>query len=421
MAQPVSYVVGAGLSGLAAAVRLAQAGRRVRVYEASAHAGGRCRSFHDATLGRSIDNGNHLVLSGNKAVAAFLSAIGAADRLAGPARAEYPFLDLASGARWVVRPGSGPIPWWILSRKRRVPQSRPRDYLTALRLALAGPGATVSECLDGGNPLFARFWEPLSVAVLNAAPADGAAALLRPVVLTTFGRGEAACRPRLARDGLGPCFVSPAIEALTQVGGSVSFRRRVRHLDRVDDRITSLHFADGERVPVGEEEDVIVATPPAAAAELVPGLTVPIGSNAIVNGHFLLPAAVEHNAMIGLVGGFCQWVFTRDDVASVTISAADHVADHSNQLIAERMWPDVCRALELGARPLPPYRIVKEKRATFAQTPANASRRPSPRTPWRNLFLAGDWTATGLPATVEGSVLSGQRAARLALASAAIS
>jgi uncharacterized protein with NAD-binding domain and iron-sulfur cluster len=123
--------------------------------------------------------------------------------------------------------------------------------------------------------------------------------------------------------------------------------------------------------------------------------------------------------MLGIINGFSQWLFVRRDMASVTISGADELADHAAASIAERMWPEVCRALNLGEKPLPRYRILKEKRATFAQTPANAALRPGVRTRWRNLFLAGDWTATGLPATIEGSLRSGRSAARAVLASAA--
>jgi phytoene dehydrogenase-like protein len=112
------HVVGAGLAGLAAAVSLAAAGRQVTVYEAGPAAGGRCRSYLDRNLGRRIDNGNHLVLSGNRAIADYLAQIGAADSLTGPALPCFPFVDLADGARWVVAPNLGRLPWWTLSPSR---------------------------------------------------------------------------------------------------------------------------------------------------------------------------------------------------------------------------------------------------------------------------------------------------------------
>jgi uncharacterized protein with NAD-binding domain and iron-sulfur cluster len=97
------------------------------------------------------------------------------------------------------------------------------------------------------------------------------------------------------------------------------------------------------------------------------------------------------------------------------VSAADTLADEPSETVAARLWADTAAALGLPAKPQPPARIVKERRATFAQTPEQIARRPPAATPWANLFLAGDWTATGLPATIEGAIRSGNVAADLAV------
>lgn len=408
---PRVHVIGAGLAGLSAAVWLARAGQRVIVYEATGHAGGRCRSFFDDVLDRRIDNGNHLILSGNDDTRAYLEAIDATDRLCGPERAEFPFLDLESGERWTVRPAAGRIPWWILSRARRVPGSRPAEYLRALRLARAGDDATVAQCLDGGGVLFRRFWEPLAVAALNTGADEGAASLLWPVLRETFGRGEAACRPRIASPGLSECFVDPALRFLEAAGAAVRLRSRLRAMTFEGDRVAALGFAGGETVELAADDRVVLAVPPVPAVALLPGLEAPRESRAIVNGHFLVGSIARRPSFLGLIGGVCQWLFVRGDVASVTVSAADSLAEKSSDTIATRMWIEVARALGLEGMPLPAFRIVKEKRATFAQTPAETRRRPRFRTAWSNLVLAGDWTDTGLPATIEGSVRSGRTAA----------
>lgn len=407
------HVVGAGLAGLSCAVRLAGAGRPVGVYEAAGHAGGRCRSFHDDTLGRTIDNGNHLLLSGNRAALDYLREIGAADSLAGPEPAAFPFLDLETGHRWTVRPGSGWFPWWIFDAQRRVPETTLGDYLKGLGLAWAGPGSTVAQCLVPGTSLYRRFWEPLCVAVLNTAAEEAAAALLWPVLRETFGRGQAACRPLIARQGLSESFVDPALRFLEARGASLSLNHRVRALKFDGDRVSALEFG-GTRLSVDPEDRVVLAVSP-ASADLVPDLVAPRQSRAIVNGHFRLDRTAPDVTFLGLVGGTCQWLFVRGDIASVTASAADALAEEPAAAIAERMWREVAGALDLGAAPLPDHLIVKEKRATFAQTPDQAARRPGARTAWRNLFLAGDWTDTGLPATIEGSVRSGRKAADMVL------
>ncbi|MGC1179254.1 MAG: FAD-dependent oxidoreductase, partial [Methyloceanibacter sp.] len=126
------HIVGAGLAGLAAAIGLVGTGREVVVHELARHAGGRCRSYYEPALGLTIDNGNHLLLSANHAALAFLKTIGSEQKLVGPKEAEFAFADLASGERWVLHPNKGRVPWWIFSKTRRVPGTRPADYLALM-------------------------------------------------------------------------------------------------------------------------------------------------------------------------------------------------------------------------------------------------------------------------------------------------
>ena len=409
-----THVIGAGLAGLAAAVSLVRSGRIVTVYEAGGRAGGRCRSYVDSKLGCLVDNGNHLLLSGNRSAMRYLDEIGAAGALVGPATACFPFLDVRTGRRWQVRPNGGRLPWWVLRPGRRVPGTRARDYLSALRFARAGSDRTVTDCVGDGGVLFERFWEPLAVAALNTPARSGAAGLLWPVLRETFARGEAACRPRIARLGLSNAFVDPALEFLRRQGAPVRLGRRLRAIEFAHGGASRLDFG-AESVQLREGDSAILAVPPAAAAGLVPSLTVPAESNPIVNAHFRLPEPVALPAdlpFLGIVGGTAQWLFARGDVASITVSAAGALAGEPGEEIARRTWNDVAVALGLDRTALPAYRVVKERRATFDQTPGEVRRRPGARSGFANLYLAGDWTDTGLPATIEGAVRSGHRAAR---------
>ena len=151
------HIIGAGLAGLSAAVSLAERGIPVNVHEAAGHGGGRCRSYYDEALACRIDNGNHLMLSGNFTILNYLKTIGAVGTMISSSQAEFPFLDLSTGKRWSVKPNKGIIQWSLFSAKNRVPGSSIGEYLRGLSLAWAGPDKTVSQCLKGKGPLFEKF------------------------------------------------------------------------------------------------------------------------------------------------------------------------------------------------------------------------------------------------------------------------
>ena len=406
------HVIGAGLAGLAAAVRLAKQGAHVRLYEAAQNAGGRCRSYVDAELGCRVDNGNHLVVSGNDAAMAYVAEIGAAATFIARDMAEFPFVDLKTGERWSVRPTDHRLPWWILLADRRVAGSHAWDYLQALKLRGAGLGETVRAVLPD-SVLYDRLWRPLTIAALNTQPDEASARLLWYLFAETFGRGGAALHALLPREGLSESLVDPALALLAARGAQVSFGHRLRSLTVTAGAVASLDFGAKGQVDVAADEAVLLAVNAPVAVDLLPDLVAPTEFRGIVNAHYRIePANAAPNSFLGVIGGTAEWVFVKPGHVSVTISAAEHLIDRAAEDLAQAIWRDVQRALELGATPMPQWRIVKEKRATFAATPAQLRRRPGPVTQHHNMFLAGDWTDTGWPSTIEGAICSGFAAAQ---------
>ena len=219
--QRVAHIVGAGISGLSAAVRLANANFKVRVYEATQQAGGRCRSYFDAATNLMIDNGNHLLLSGNSHALAYAKSIGTEAGLVGPKRAQFPFVDLATGKRWQLDLGDGRLPLWLFDRERRVPDTTLSDYLALMPLIWSSPSRLVGDAIPTKGVLYQRLVQPLLLAALNVDPPVGSAGLAGAIVRETLLAGGQACRPLIARDGLSAVLVEPAVKLLQAKGADI--------------------------------------------------------------------------------------------------------------------------------------------------------------------------------------------------------
>ncbi|WP_375413806.1 hydroxysqualene dehydroxylase HpnE [uncultured Bradyrhizobium sp.] len=408
------HVIGAGISGLSAAVRLASAGYRVQVHEATQQAGGRCRSYFDAATNLTIDNGNHLLLSGNRHALAYARSIGTEAGLVGPKSAQFPFVDLASGQRWQLDLGDGRLPLWVLDGNRRVPATGLSDYLALAPLIWSRQSRLVGDTIRCEGTLYRRLVQPLLLAALNVDPPEGSAGLAGAVVRETLLSGGRACRPLIARDGLSAVLVEPAIKLLQDKGASVRFGHELREFALSGNNVRELKFGDAT-VAVGPGEAVVMAVPPRAAAALLPGLKTPSKFRAIVNAHFRFEPPSDQPPILGVVGGLVEWLFAFPQRLSVTVSNADRLVELPREELARAIWRDICKAAGIQGD-LPPWQIVRERRATFEATPEQNALRPGPVTTYKNLFLAGDWTDTGLPATIEGSVRSGDRAADLVMA-----
>ena len=414
--QKTAHIIGAGISGLSAAVRLANANYRVHVHEATQTTGGRCRSYFDAATNLMIDNGNHLLLSGNSHALSYARSIGTEAGLVGPKRAQFPFCDVSTGQRWQLDLGDGRLPLWVFDEARRVPDTSLRDYLALMPLIWAGTDKLVGKAIPCEGTLYQRLVQPLLLAALNVDPPEGSAGLAGAIVRETLLAGGQACRPLIARDGLSSVLIEPAIKLLQDRGDTVQLGHELREFVMRGDHVGELKFGD-DTIALAPDDVVVLAVPPRPAASLLPGLKTPTKFRAIVNAHFRFDPPRDAAPILGVVGGLVEWLFAFPQRLSVTISNGDRLVDMPREELAQAIWRDVCKAGGVQGE-LPPWQIVRERRATFEATPEQNALRPGPVTAYKNLFLAGDWTDTGLPATIEGSVRSGDRAADLVLARA---
>lgn len=410
------HVIGAGLAGLATAVRLQRRGVQVALYEAAGQAGGRCRSFYDRALGATLDTGNHLMLAGHAAIVEYTRAIGAAEELVGPAQPGFAFMDLAARARWSLRFSRGRVPFWIGDANARVPGTRTADYLALLPLLFAKPGRTLAQSMRCDGVLWDRLLRPFLLAGLNVEPRVASAELAANLLREALAAGGDAFRPLFAKSGLSSAFVDPALRMLQHGGAAIRLDAPLKEIvyDDAAGRVAALDFAAG-RVALAEGEAAVLAVPPEAAVALVPAIQTPRRYTAIVGVHFAVEPPPGLASPMGLVQGTADWLVAAPGRVSATLHDAQAVLDLPAETLARKVWADVAEAATLPADRLPPWQIVADSRATFAAVPEEELRRPATRTRWNNLMLAGDWTATGLPATIEGAIRSGRKAADLLL------
>jgi hypothetical protein len=396
-------VIGAGVAGLVAALRLAQSGRRVSLYEATPVAGGRCRALPDGT-----DNGTHALMGANRAALRFLSDIGAREAWVEAEPEGLPVFDLADGS--ARRIAASPLAW--RDPAKRPPGLSAGAIAALLRLALPIGDRPVAEAMAAHPVLYRALIEPLTVAALNT-PGHEASSARLGVVLRRLGRPGAGAL-LVAREGLGPDLIAPALRALEQAGVTIRFGARLRAMTEAEGRIIALHFGD-DSIALEARDAIVLALPPWEVARLIPKLRVPERHAPILNLHFA-HETVGPVRFIGVLGGLTQWVLLRPSGVSVTVSAADAEVEEQAPDLAPRAWAEIRAAAKAFSLPgewpeaLPAMRAVKERRAT----PRHAVGMPPqpPRQVYRNLVLAGDWTWPRLPATIEAAVLSGEAAVK---------
>jgi squalene-associated FAD-dependent desaturase len=424
---------------MAATFALRERGEPVVLLERRPFLGGRAFSFEDPGTGAVIDNGQHVLVGACDRLRGFLDRIGSRDAFRRQRRLRLPILD-GRGRRADLAAPPLPPPFHLaaaLLRYRHLDPADRRSVVAAVR-DLARPGAGRDDdrplgawLADRGAPpaATARFWEPVVRPALNVRVAEASLSLSAFLVRRALWSGPGSGALWLPTAGLGAAIGSPALANLRAAGADVRLEARAAALEVSGGRVTGVRLQDGSSI---HARRVICAIPPAAADRLLrstgtPSDHVALGRSAIVNVYLWYDRPVLPVPFAGTFDSPLQWIFDRSQLlgeeaggwcVGVSLSAADDLVDRPKDAIAAliddalgRLFPTHHRArLERSA-------VVKEPRATFRAGPGEAARRPGPTTAVPGLFLAGDWTDTGWPATMEGAVRSGERAVAAAVAS----
>ena len=438
MTQPRVIVVGGGLAGIAAALACADAGARVRLLEARPRLGG--ATWSTRRDGLAVDNGQHVFLRCCTAYRGLLRRLGVEDLVALQPRLAIPVLAPRAGAAWIRRdplPAPAHLARSLLGYHHLPLRDRLRAARTAARLGRLDPADPEVDAQSLGAWLAAqgesaaaidRFWDLLVRPTLNAPARDASLALaafvFREGLLGSADAGDVGV-PVVPLDRL---HAEPAAAALRDAGVEVATRCRIDAIDATGAGAAALR-AGGERL---DADALILACDHEAAARLLPpqagidpAALMRLGRAPIVNLHVVFDRKVLPWPFAAAVDSPLQWIFDRSEAQrglgssqylAVSLSAAGEWVGRSRDDLARAFLP-AFEALLPAARAAKASHFFAtcERAATFAQLPGAGSLRPGARTRHPSLFVAGAWTATGWPATMEGAVRSGLAAAREAL------
>ena len=430
-------IIGGGFAGLTAGVRLSERGYKATVLERRGHLGGRAYSFIDQKTGDVVDNGQHLFMGCYHHTIDFLKTIGRLDRLKFQERPRVDFLDREGFASFDCPPL--PAPLNVLAGLFRMKGLGAGDKLRALNLRHAiktngrfSPDSlTVDQWLNQlgqSDRIKTRFWYPMVIATLNQSPRIASARMLQVVLKEAFGGDSRSANIGISRVGLSDLYTDGASDFIKSRGGEVQTNAQVQQLVIERGAAVAVELKDGERI---EADNFIGAVPPSALFAILPdelkndefASLEKLGSSPIVSINLWFDRPITDREFVGLLGTRSQWLFNKDLIVStgkrsnqiaVIISAARDFVDWTRNDLVEMAVSELHELLpESRTADVRHSVIVKEREATLSHTVESDNLRPCPRTSIPNLILAGDWTKTGLPATIESAVMSGDLAARM--------
>lgn len=435
-----AVIIGGGLAGLTVSIELAKSGYAISLVEQRRYLGGRAYSFHDRSTGLELDNGQHLLMGCYENTFRFLKTIGTINKLYTQENLHVDFLD-TGGHSYRFDCLSLPAPFHAVSGVLRFNALGLTDRLKMLKVAwevLSGnivdpsKDCTVSDWLTSlgqGKESQDTFWATLTFAVMNEDPTVASASLFKAVLKKAFFTSRKGSRILFPAVPLSKLYVENAEDYIKQYGGAIEKGCHASEIVIEDGAVSGIRLRDG-RVLMGDY--YISAIPYYSLRRLLSEAIIEkhlpffrgvreLKSSPIISLHLLFDKSITDYPFAAFINSPVQWIFNKEVIygdnaykglISLVISGAHLYVSWDRDRLLDMALTELKKILpEARSVKLLYSKLIKERFATFSPQPGIERYRPSQKTPIRNLFLAGDWTDTGLPATIEGAVISGYRCA----------
>lgn len=434
MADRSVVIVGGGLAGLTAAVELSRLGLKVRLLEKRSFLGGRTYSYREPVTGEIVDNGQHLMMGCYTYTLKYLNQIGTLGLVDRQPALSTSLIDSNGVAHSFSCPRL-PAPLHMLAALFHFDLFHKKDLFNLIfkccsfkrdisdpkRLDNVSAGKWLKKYGQGEKSLHALF-EPLILATLNGKPDDVSAMPFAAVLKEAIFASRESSGIVLPKVGLSKLFVGPAAEFIEQRRGEISLSTEITQITEDDGRIVSVKDSKGN---VFDADAFIFAIPPRQLRKLLEGTTLEshvasvdkLESSPIITVNLWLEEELMKEPMVGLIDSPIQWIFNRrliaaeSDAVAAVISGADNEMKCSRRDLIDKTTSELTKYFKKKLS-VKHSQVVREPEATVLLKPGTQKWRLETKTPFKNLFIAGDWTNTGIPATIEGAVKSGYFAAQ---------